>query len=163
GIADDAAKTGVGAAVGFNGRRVVVRLDLEADVEVVVELDDAGIVLKDADAPVVGPKPLADFLRGAEDSLLQKIVVALAVAVDDALERLVRAVFRPRLRDSLQLCVGRVALEAAEVGLDRLHLVQRKGKLAEMKELDKACVIERKDSHDDALERVVSAEAEIRL
>ena len=40
-VADHAAEAGVGAAVGVDRRGVVVRLDLEADVVLVVEPDDA--------------------------------------------------------------------------------------------------------------------------
>ena len=99
-IADDAAQAGVGAAVGFDRRRMVVRLDLEADVIAVVEFDDAGVVLEDADAPIVAAEPPANLLGGAEDRFLEQIVDAPALEVDRALERLVRAMFRPGLGDA---------------------------------------------------------------
>ena len=51
-VADHAAEAGVGAAVGVDRRGVVVRLDLEADVVLVVEPDDARVVGEDADQPV---------------------------------------------------------------------------------------------------------------
>ena len=111
-IADDAAEAGVGAAVGLDGRGMVVRFDLEADVKLVVETHDAGVVLEDADAPVVGAEPAADLLRGAEDRFLEQIVDAPAVEIDLALERLVRAVFRPGLGQRFQFDVGRIAAQA---------------------------------------------------
>ena len=43
-VADHAAQARVGPAVGVDGRGMVVRLDLEADVVLVVEPDDAGVV-----------------------------------------------------------------------------------------------------------------------
>ena len=52
GIADDAAQPGVGAAVGLNGRRMIVRFDFEANVILIVEFDNSGIVLENADAPI---------------------------------------------------------------------------------------------------------------
>ena len=51
-VADHAAEARVRAAVGVDGRGVVVGLDLEADVELVVEPDDARVVGEDADEPV---------------------------------------------------------------------------------------------------------------
>ncbi len=55
-----------------------MRLHLEADVVLVVEANHAGVVLEDADAPVVGAEPAANLLRGAENGLLQQIVDAAA-------------------------------------------------------------------------------------
>ena len=51
-VADHAAQSRVGAAVGIDGRGMVVRLDLETDVVLVVEPDDAGIIAEDAHQPV---------------------------------------------------------------------------------------------------------------
>ena len=95
---------------------------LKQTLKLLVEAHDAGVVLEDADAPVVRPEPPADLLRRAEDRLLEQVVDAPAVEVDRALERLVRAVLRPGLGERLQLDVGRVAAQRAEVRLDRLHL-----------------------------------------
>ena len=44
GVADHAAEPGVGAAVRVDRRGMVVRLDLEADVVLVVEPDDARVI-----------------------------------------------------------------------------------------------------------------------
>jgi len=43
-VADHATQPGVGAAKGFDRRWVVVRLDLERNLEVIVEVDDPGVV-----------------------------------------------------------------------------------------------------------------------
>jgi hypothetical protein len=51
-IANDSAQARVRAAIRFQGRGMIVRLDLEANVKVVVELDDAGIILENGDTPI---------------------------------------------------------------------------------------------------------------
>src|SRR6202043_3962692 len=106
-VANDAAQAGVGAAVGLDGRGVVVRLDLEADVILVAEPDDTGVVLEDADAPIVLAlaEPPPDFLGGPEDRLLEEVVDAAAIEVDQTFERFVRAVLGPGLGQRLQLDV----------------------------------------------------------
>src|SRR5438105_80374 len=109
---------------------MVVRLDLETDVILVVEAHDAGVVLEDADTPVVRPEPPPDLLRRAEDRLLQEVVDAPAVEIDLALERLVRTVLRPRLSQRLQLDVGRLAVLDAEVRLDGPQFRQVEGQLS---------------------------------
>ena len=68
-VADHAAEPGVGPAVRVDRRGVVVGLDLEADVEIVVEPDDPGVVGEDADQPVA---PIS--LGRAEDRLLEQVV-----------------------------------------------------------------------------------------
>src|SRR5262249_40965128 len=78
-VADDAADPRVRAAVRFNRRGMVVRLDLETDVKAVVEAHDAGVVLEDADAPVVAAEPAANLLGGAEDGLPEQVVDLPAV------------------------------------------------------------------------------------
>ncbi len=84
-IADDAADAGVGAAVRFDRRRPVVRLHLEADVKLVVEAHDAGVVLEDADAPVVRTEQAANFLRGGENRLLEEVVIPAKAPAEPAL------------------------------------------------------------------------------
>src|SRR5688500_16391704 len=83
-VADDAAQSGVRPAVRVNRGRVVVGLDFEADVELVVELDDAGVVLEDADAP----RP-REVLGGPEHGRFEEVRDALAVEVDVRGQRLV--------------------------------------------------------------------------
>src|SRR5262249_62170406 len=100
-------------AIWLNRRRVVVRLDLETGVEVLVDLDPPGVVREHAHAPVVGRELPAQLLRGPEDGLLEEVVdppgAALPVdrlrVIDGALQRLVRTVLGPRLRDGLELRV----------------------------------------------------------
>ena len=77
-VADHAADARVGPAVRFQGRGVIVRLDLEDHVVLVVEADDAGVVAEDAHAPVVGAQILADLLRGGEDRLPEHVLEASA-------------------------------------------------------------------------------------
>jgi len=47
------------------------------------------------------------------------------LVIDLSLESLVQAVFRPGLRQDLQLYVGRLAPQGLVFGLDRLHLCER--------------------------------------
>ena len=109
---------------------MVVGFDLEAGMILIVETDDAGIVLEHTDAPVLGPKPATNLRRGPENGLLQQIVDAPAVKVNLAFERLVRAMLRPCLRQRFQLRVRRVAALLAEVTLDGAHLRQAEGQLS---------------------------------
>src|SRR5206468_3437237 len=98
--------TRVRAAVRFDGRGVIVRLDLEADVVLVVEAYDAGIVLENAHAPILGPETATNLLRGSENGLLQQIVDASpgrSLEIDLTFQRLVRTVFGPGLRQRFQL------------------------------------------------------------
>ena len=124
-VADHAAEARVRAAVGVDRRGVVVRLDLEADVVLVVEPDDAGVVAEDAHQPVA-----VQLARRLEDRLLEQVVDRPPSKLDPALKRLVRAVLAPGLGQRLELAVGRVAAELGEVALDRLHLGQAERELA---------------------------------
>ena len=125
GVADHAAEPGVGPAVGIDRRGVVVGLDLEADVVLVVEPDDAGVVGEDADQPV----ELEGLGRG-EDRLLEQVVDRPSLELDPALQGLVRAVLAPGLGQGLELAVGRVAAESGEMRLDGLHLGEAQRELA---------------------------------
>jgi hypothetical protein len=69
-VADHAADARARAAVGIDRARVVVRLDLEAHVRALVELDDAGVVVEDADAP------------GRASSSVAALIVLLEQVVD---------------------------------------------------------------------------------
>ncbi len=69
-----AADAGGRAAVGLDGGGVVVGFDLDADGVGVVERDDAGVVDKDAHAPVVVRGVLHEVVRGGGDGLLEQVV-----------------------------------------------------------------------------------------
>jgi hypothetical protein len=84
----------------------------------IVELDDAGVVLENADAPIVVAEAFAEFLGGAEDRFFKQIAnpprrrAAVGIRhreVDLALERFVRAMLGPGLGDRLQLDVAGIA------------------------------------------------------
>ena len=158
-IADHAAEPRVGPAVRFDGRRMVVRFDLEADVLLVVKLDDAGVVLEDADAPVVRAKLAADLDRRAKHGLLEHVLedpLALFVAVADAaFERLVRTVLAPRLRDRFQFDVSRVSLLLNPVLFDRPHLGEAQIELSVFAEMHQRVVVHRADRHGAQLELVL--------
>ena len=126
---------------------MVVRLDLEADVLLVVELHHTGVVLEDADAPVVLAESPANLDRRAEDGLFEHVLedpltVFVAVA-DAALQRLVRAVLAPRLSDRFEFDVGRIALLLDPVLFDRLHLGEAQIKLAMLAEVPQCGIVHR--------------------
>ena len=159
-IADHAAEARVGTAIRFDGRRMVVRFDLEADMLLVVELHDARIVLEDADAPIVLAEPLANLDRRAEDGLFEHVLedpltVFVAVA-DAALQRLVRAVFAPRLSDRFEFDVGWIALLLDPVLLDGLHLGEAQIELAVLAEVHQRVVVHRPDGDGSQLELVLA-------
>ena len=83
---------------------------------------------------------LADLLRGGENRLLQHVLelllfdlailgVAQFVANPPG-ERFVAAMLAPGLGDGFEFDVGRIAVERLEIIADRLHLDERKIKLA---------------------------------
>ena len=157
-VADHAADARVGPAVGFEGRGVVVGFDLEDDVILIVEADDARVVGEDAYAPIVLAQLLADFLGGGEDRLAEHVVeVALAVGVaivDAAGERFVAAMLAPGLGDGFQFHVAGIAVEGAEMGLDRPHFGQREVELAFAAEAFEGGVVHRADGHGGEAEFV---------
>ena len=156
GIADAAADARGGATVGLDGRRVVVRLDLEADVVLVVEADDPGIVLEDRDAP-----GLVEFVRHPGDGGLQQIVDGLfAVVLDDSPEGLVHAVLGPRLGQGLEFDVRRLAAQRLVVLLNGLHLRQRQEQVRLARQGLEVVVGQRPERHLGLLELVGLAFAE---
>src|SRR5262249_14670102 len=131
-----------------------VRLDLDAEVEALVEGDDAGVVLEHADAE--RPRELARRLR---DRGLQEVVdaphrpAARRGEVDPAGERLVLAVLAPGLRERLELARGRLAAELDEVRADRAHLGEVEAELPGARELEQRRVVERAQRDLDASAR----------
>src|SRR5438094_301764 len=109
--------------------------------ELIVELDDAGIVIEHAHAPVVVAQTAANFLGGGKDGLFEKIRIRSMINVrcptsdvrrqklyiDRSLERFVGTMLRPGLGDCFQLDIGGIAPQRLKMTLDRLHLKQIKG------------------------------------
>ena len=130
--ADDA---GHRAAVGIERGGAVMGFDLIDEVELVVEIDHAGVILENRHQPV-------DLFGDLLGALLDKGLVAgddllfftgLEVfIVDFGAENLVLAVFAPGLGEDFKLHIGRIpaetvtfaVLRVAEVVLDRLHFVE---------------------------------------
>ena len=156
GVADHAAESCVGPAVGVDRRGVVVSLDLEADVMVGVEPDDAGVVGEDGDEPVA-----PHLLRGAEDGPLEEVIDHLAVVLDPAAEGLVRAMLAPGLGQRLELAVRRLAAEAGEMGLDGAELGEAEVELAGLGERQQLGVGLAQDRHLDPGEAVRRPLAEL--
>ena len=118
-VADHPAEAGGGTAVRLDCRGVVVGLDLDADVVIAVEADDAGVVAEHAHAPVAPAERLTDFPRRSKHRLLEKVVVADGaggtLVVDRAAEGLVAAVLAPRLGDRLELDLERRPAEGGKM------------------------------------------------
>ena len=156
----------VRAAVRLDGRRVIVRLHLEADVILVVELHDAGVVREDADAPIVVAEFGANFLRRGEHGFLEQVFegeFALFVAVPHpAPQRLVRAMFTPGLGDRFELGVGGLAVLLAEMPADRLHLGQTQVKLPLAAETGQFVVIHSADRNGHQPIRVIGTDRQVR-
>ena len=133
-----------------------MRLDLEADVVLVVEPDDARVVGEDADEPVE-----VQVARRLEDRLLEQVVDDLALELDPAAEGLVRAVLAPGLGQRLQLAVGRVAAQPGEVPPDGLHLGEAQVELARLAQVHQRRVVHGPDRDLDPAEVVGVALAEV--
>ena len=103
---------------------MVVRFHLEANVVLVVEPHHPGIVREHAHEPIE-----VQILGRLENRFFQQVVDDLSLESDLALQSLVRAMFAPRLRDGLELAVGRVSSQVAKVRLDRFHLLEAERKL----------------------------------
>ncbi len=161
-IADHTADARVRTAVRFQGRRVIVRLDLEADALLFVERHNAGVVLEHADAPVVVTQPFADLDGGCEDRLPQHVLevpLPLAVAIPNpAGQRLVRTVLAPGLRQRFQLDVGRVPIQLDEAPANCLHLGQVQIQLPRPAQLGQLLVVHFADGDRHELELVRTAE-----
>ena len=155
-IADHTADARVGPAVRLQGRRMVVRLDLEHDVVLIVEADHAGVVRKHADAPVPVAGLPANLLRGRENRLLEHVLESLfavfVAIVDSPGQRFMAAMLAPRLGDRFQLNVRRIAAQRAKVGLNDAHFDQRQEKLPLPAESRQFAVAHRSDGHRDKLE-----------
>ena len=123
-IANDATQPRVGAAVRIDSRGMVVCFHLEADVVLLVESHDAGIVGKDAHQPVA-----VQVFRRLEDRLFEQVVDRAATKRDPTPQRLVRAVLAPGLGERFKLAVGWLAAKLNEMALDALHLREAERKL----------------------------------
>ena len=137
---------------------MVMRLDLDADALFVVELHDAGVVLKDADAPIVLAQPLTDFARCGKDRLFEHVaelqVAGVVPIVNSAAQRLVRAVLAPGLGDRFQFDVGGITLQIDEVLADRPHFHQAEIQLALATEVGKLGIVHLADRDGRAAELI---------
>ena len=145
---------------------MIVRLDLHADVLPVVELDDTGVVLKHADAPIFASEPPPDFNRRGEDRFLEQVFerdLALFVAIaHPAAKRLVRTVFAPSLCNRLELGVGRVVSPVGEMLPDRLHFREAQVKLPPAAELEELLIGHAADRHGHGSKRVFRTVRQVR-
>ncbi len=148
-VSDDAAEAGVRAAVGVDGGGVIMGFDLEADVEGVVEPDDAGVVFEDAHEPVE-----VEVGRRLKDCLFEEVVVVFALEFHESLEGFVGAVLAPGLGDGFELAIGGFTALFAEVGLDGLHFLEAEGELALAADADEGVIVEVQQGDLDPVERI---------
>ena len=145
-VADHAPQPRGGAAVGLDGRGMVVRLHLHADVVIAVEPHHARVVTKHAHAPVAGSELLPDRSRGGEHRFLEQVVVSRLArwprVVDGAGERLVAAVLAPGLGDRLQFDLEGVAARRGEVVADAVQLADRQRQAPRAAQLLQSVVVE---------------------
>ena len=165
-VANDAPQSRVGPAVGLERRGVVVRLDLDADVLLVVEFDDPRVVLKHAHAPVFAPQPPANFDRSGKHGFLEQIFeldFTLAVAIQHPPpQRLVRTVFAPGLGDRFEFGVGGFAVLFGKVAADRLHFGQAQVELPFAAETGQLVVFHAADGNSDQAKGVIRTDRQVR-
>ncbi len=121
-VADHAADAGVGAAERFDRRRVVVGLGLERDRRAWAVRHDAGVA--DERRP---HERGGDGVGATPQHGEQRWPFVAGVGHERRPERLVRAVFAPRLGDRLELDVGRITTLGDEVLLHGQQLVGIEG------------------------------------
>ncbi len=142
-VAVDADNSGQGAAVRIESARRIVRFDLEDDTPVIVEGDDAGVVLENGEAVILLPLGGSHVLGCLHDTALEQRIDCFAIApfilvVDAGREDLVLAVFAPGLGQSFEFGVGRLwsetlfaarrhDLRIAEMRPNRFHLLEGQG------------------------------------
>ena len=112
-VADDPADSGVGAAERFDRRRVIVRFGLESDRRIAPESDDARV----ADECRLHERCI-DRVGAVAQHLDERGTILAVVGRDRRSERLVGAVFAPRLGERFELDVGGLAPEIGVVRLD---------------------------------------------
>ena len=142
-----------------------MRLDLENHVVLIIERDDPCIVLKDADAPIVGSKILSNLLGRSEDRLFEhagELPCSMLVSVlDPSPEGLVAAMLAPSLCDGLELDVRRLFAQFPVVALNCLHFRQRKVQLPRFAQLHKLGVAQAIDRHLGHLQLIRRSDREL--
>ncbi len=130
-IADHTTGAGIGPAERFYRRRAVVRLHLERQVPFIGKLDDSGVIDECRYHPglihLLGGSPDIGF-QDAVDLLRHRLRVGWCAMCGtgvshSGLERLMNAVFAPRLRQHFDFGVGRLTVGLVEVIANGSHLV----------------------------------------
>ena len=138
-VANHTAEAGIGPRVGFDGAGVVVRLHLEADGLVVVELHKARVVLEGAEHEV-GLR-FANLLRHVADVGLEQPVHDLLLAIERVVnlraKDAVLAVLAPGLRDDFHLHIRRFAALIVINLLHCEHVRLGKRELHALREIEK--------------------------
>src|SRR5262249_19174495 len=83
-VANYAADAGIRAAVRFERRRMIARLDLERDIHILVEPHHTGVILEHTHAPIIAAQSLPNFLSRREDGFLEhvpELPLAILIAI----------------------------------------------------------------------------------
>ncbi len=146
GIANHATDASVRAAIGLEGRGMIVRFNFKADVVTIVEANHSGVVFEHAHAPITLAQLAANLLRGGKDGFFEhilKLPLATIIAISDPPgECLVAAMFAPGLRHGFQLDIRGLAPQRAKMRLDGAHFGQREIKLAAAAQFAQAGIVE---------------------
>ncbi len=152
-IADHAAHARVRPAKRLNRRRAVMRLHLKGDVVLFIEGNNPGVIHKCRAHP-----RLVDLLGGRANICVEQAVYRVRAfrpgVINHRFERLMNAVFAPRLRQHFQFGIGRVALFLLEVIADGLHLAQVQRQPPLPADRQQRCIVSL--AQRDHLNRVIS-------
>ena len=104
---------------------------LKAKVEVFIELDNASIIFKNTDAPIILACFFTKETSGLEDSFFKQVLINLAFEINPALKGFMRTMFGPSLSDSLQFNIVWIFGHFTVMLLNREHFfaVQRQAHL----------------------------------
>ena len=104
---------------------------LKAKVEVFIELDDASIIFKNTDTPIILTRFFAQETSSFENSFFKQVLINLTFEINSTLKGFMRAMFRPSLSDGFQFNIIRIFGHFTVMLLNREHFftVQRKAHL----------------------------------
>ena len=74
---------------------------LKAKVEVFIKFDDASIILKNTDAPIILACFFAEETSSFENSFFKQVLINLTFEINSTLKGFMRTMFGPSLSDSL--------------------------------------------------------------
>ena len=126
-VAHHSADAGIGSSVGFDGAGMVVGLDLQADGPLLVEADEAGVVVEATQHKprLFGHDAFAGFPDKRLEQRMNRLVPLRSGVIDRCREYPVLAVLAPGLGDDLHFDIGRLAVPLPVNPLHHLHVLAR--------------------------------------